>query len=126
MKTFTIGNRSERMTGIRCNLCGADDTEVYLSGSGFGYVKCRNCGLVYQNPQPVFEDLRSRYGQLYFQYEFENERSFFNLMILGMKDIRFFDYPPGFFENDRFLDIGCATGMLIEISGQYMFRMSGK
>jgi 2-polyprenyl-3-methyl-5-hydroxy-6-metoxy-1,4-benzoquinol methylase len=69
---------------------------------------------VYQNPQPVFEDLRSRYGELYFQYEFENELNFFKLMILGLKDISFFDYPLDFFENTRFLDVGCATGMLIQ------------
>jgi 2-polyprenyl-3-methyl-5-hydroxy-6-metoxy-1,4-benzoquinol methylase len=98
---------------IRCNLCGSEEHIEFLRCDGFKYVKCSCCGLVYQNPQPVFEDLRLRYDRRYFQYELENEANFFNLMKLGMRDIGFYNRSIDSFENNRFLDIGCATGMLI-------------
>jgi SAM-dependent methyltransferase len=69
---------------------------------------------VFQNPQPVFEDLKTRYGDNYFEYELNNEKNFFNLMKLGLQDIRFFELTAGLDKQKRFLDVGCATGMLLE------------
>ena len=71
------------------------------------------CRAVYQNPTPVFEDLRRRYGEGYFEYEHENERNFFHLMELGLGDIDFEASTRHFPPPRTFLDIGCATGMLI-------------
>lgn len=105
--------QKERTRLIRCNLCGNTESRDFLHCNGFRYVKCSVCGLVYQNPQPVFDDLKLRYDVRYFQYELDNESNFFNLMKLGLKDIGFFSPPADSFENKRFLDIGCATGMLI-------------
>jgi len=113
MKTFSIGTRDERTTGVRCNLCGGERSRVHLSCQSFQYVRCSGCGLVYQNPQPVFEDLRGRYAEQYFDYEIENEENFFGLMRLGLGDIGFFERPLDSLPNRRFLDIGCATGMLL-------------
>lgn len=112
MKTFSIGSRNERFLKVKCGLCGKDNSIQYLDCTSFKFVKCRGCGLVYQNPQPVFEDLKKRYKDDYFIYELTNDMNFFNLMKLGLKDIRFFDYPS--YVNNRFLDIGCATGLLVK------------
>jgi 2-polyprenyl-3-methyl-5-hydroxy-6-metoxy-1,4-benzoquinol methylase len=68
---------------------------------------------VSQHPQPLFEDLRKRYGDGYFSYELDNDENFFRLMVLGLADIGFFSLPLQSFNNRRFLDIGCATGMLL-------------
>jgi 2-polyprenyl-3-methyl-5-hydroxy-6-metoxy-1,4-benzoquinol methylase len=62
----------------------------------------------------VFEDLRRRYGVDYFSYELANEGNFFGLMRLGLKDIRFDERGAVLKAPRTFLDIGCATGMLIE------------
>ena len=112
MKTFAAGGSDEKFQNVVCNLCGSDSYRDYILCDGFKFVKCRVCGLVYQNPQPVFEDLRKRYGENYFDYELTNDENFFNLMQLGLKDIGFFDLEE--FDNRCFLDIGCATGMLVE------------
>ena len=83
------------------------------------FVKCTNCGLVYQNPQPAFEELIQRYDGEYFDYEIENRENFFNLMKLGLSDAGFFGIEKRFFqdgdnsENPVFLDVGCATGRLL-------------
>jgi 2-polyprenyl-3-methyl-5-hydroxy-6-metoxy-1,4-benzoquinol methylase len=112
MKTFSIGNRNEKYLKTECSLCGKDNARLYLDCTDFKFMKCRECGLVYQNPQPVFEDLKNRYKDDYFVYELENDENFFNLMKLGLKDIKFFKYKS--FVNNRFLDIGCATGLLVK------------
>jgi SAM-dependent methyltransferase len=69
---------------------------------------------VYQNPQPVFEDLQRRYSEAYFRYERENEENFFRLMRLGLQDVEFERLTSGLPRPRRFLDVGCATGRLLE------------
>jgi 2-polyprenyl-3-methyl-5-hydroxy-6-metoxy-1,4-benzoquinol methylase len=113
MKTFSIGARNERMIEAVCNVCGSDDREIFLPCEGYAFHRCRNCGLVYQYPQPVFDDLRHRYGEAYFDYELTNDTNFFNLMRLGLEDVGFFDIPLSRFVRPTFLDVGCATGMLV-------------
>lgn len=62
---------------------------------------------------PVSEDLSLRYDEEYFQYELENAEPFFQLMRLGLEDIDF-SFDPGSAPAPTVLDIGCATGRLLE------------
>jgi SAM-dependent methyltransferase len=113
MKTYSTSPGHEKVRTISCNLCGGRRYRKYLTAKDYSFVKCAGCGLVYQNPQPVFDDLKYRYGQGYFEYELRNEENFFNLMKLGLQDIRFFELTEGVEQQGLFLDIGCATGMLL-------------
>jgi 2-polyprenyl-3-methyl-5-hydroxy-6-metoxy-1,4-benzoquinol methylase len=113
-KTYSSVPGAERMKAVACLGCGSDRSRVALRCDGFTFVRCEGCGLVYQNPQPVFDDLRERYGTDYFAYELSNERNFFGLMRMGLADIRFSELAAEIPEPRTFLDIGCATGMLIE------------
>jgi SAM-dependent methyltransferase len=76
------------------------------------------------NPQPVPEAVRRRYreghGENYLSYELANEASFLGLQELSLADAGFYrleqtllPVPPGA-ERPRVLDIGCATGTLLE------------
>jgi len=112
MKTYSSKPGQEEYIRNECRICGATHYKEYLKSDGFRFVKCCSCDFVYQNPVPVFTDLRKRYTQNYFDYELENEKNFFSLMKLGLRDIQFDSMPPEVFENGNFLDIGCATGML--------------
>ncbi|MCX7787034.1 MAG: class I SAM-dependent methyltransferase [Spirochaetes bacterium] len=80
---------------------------------------------MYQNPQPVFDDLKTRYQEEYFQYELENESNFFNLMKLGLEDIRFSNWEPLLREQGSFLDVGCATGMLLSFMQERGWKVQG-
>jgi 2-polyprenyl-3-methyl-5-hydroxy-6-metoxy-1,4-benzoquinol methylase len=113
-KTYSSPLGNERQESVRCPGCGADRARTFLSCDGFSFVRCRKCALVYQDPRPVFDDLRRRYGGQYFSYELENERTFFGLMRLGLRDIGFEQLTAPLGAARTFLDIGCATGMLIE------------
>ncbi len=113
MKTFSTVPVKERSQEVACNLCLSNHYKTALKSADFLFVKCSSCGLIYQNPQPVFPDLKGRYTADYFKYEYNNEDNFFGLMKLGLKDIGMDRLKP---ENGqgRFLDIGCATGKLLE------------
>jgi SAM-dependent methyltransferase len=98
--------------------------EELLSCGGFSYVRCRNCGLVQMNPQPLPEAVRRRYreghGDDYLSYELANEAAFLRLQELSLAGAGFYrlekallPVPPGA-ERPRILDAGCATGALLE------------
>jgi 2-polyprenyl-3-methyl-5-hydroxy-6-metoxy-1,4-benzoquinol methylase len=114
MKTYSTTPGHERSRNIPCNLCGGRQHRKVLEAPEYTFVKCSNCGLSFQNPQPVFDDLKHRYGQNYFEYELRNEENFFRLMKLGLEDIRFFERTAGLDQGRKFLDVGCATGMLLQ------------
>jgi SAM-dependent methyltransferase len=125
VKTWSTPVTGEKQIPIPCALCGNGAAfEEHLSCEGFSYVRCRNCGLVQMNPQPAPEAVRRRYredhGEDYLSYELANEASFLRLQELSLAGAGFYrleqtllPVPPGT-ERPRILDIGCATGTLLE------------
>jgi 2-polyprenyl-3-methyl-5-hydroxy-6-metoxy-1,4-benzoquinol methylase len=103
----------ETLEYIDCNLCGSAEQDHFLKLNGFSYKRCRRCGLIYQNPRPVLDDLKQRYDGSYFEYEFSNQHNFFNLMKLGLKDVEFDSLYGQRLPGRSFLDVGCATGLLL-------------
>ncbi len=106
--------KGEYIEIIKCPVCKKENDTLYLLFDDFYYVKCRTCGLIFQKVRPVFDSLKSRYSLKYFFYELKNKENFFNLMKLTLNDIKFEkslikQFPPPV----KFLDIGCATGMLL-------------
>jgi 2-polyprenyl-3-methyl-5-hydroxy-6-metoxy-1,4-benzoquinol methylase len=113
-KTYSSAPGLERVESISCPLCGSPRHRPRLRCDGFSFVRCASCRVVYQNPRPVFEEVRKRYAGSYFEYELSNERSFYGLMRLGLQDIGFPGIAAPLRGPRTFLDIGCATGMLVE------------
>lgn len=97
---------------IKCELCNSADFASYIATESVKYSRCLNCGLIFQNPIISEEEINNIYTENYFEYEIENQKNFFNLMLLGLKDIDFENIKETF-PNKRMLDIGCATGMLL-------------
>ncbi len=114
VKTYSSTPRRERSAPVPCPLCGGAGSRPWYSARGMSFVRCRGCSLVYQNPKPVFEDLRRRYDSSYFKYELANEGAFLDLIRLGLRDIGFPALAARLPRPRRFLDVGCATGMLVE------------
>ena len=113
MKTFSKEpSARERLQPILCPVCGSEVFSDRWSTSGSRWVSCRSCALIMQNPQPVTEDIITRYDDSYFNYERENEEPFLNLMKLGLRDIGFDRLGVNEQDSNTFLDIGCATGRL--------------
>jgi 2-polyprenyl-3-methyl-5-hydroxy-6-metoxy-1,4-benzoquinol methylase len=58
--------------------------------------------------------LANRYDEAYKQYEVENAENFFRLMRLGLADLGFDEIEASLPAGRRFIDIGCATGALVQ------------
>ncbi|MCL2373844.1 MAG: class I SAM-dependent methyltransferase [Treponema sp.] len=121
VKTWSTPPADEETRLIPCALCGGLSFKPSLSCAGFSYVRCAACGLVQINPQPAEEAIKRRYGEDYLTYEIANEDAFFNLQLLGLRDAGFGDLEADLFaksaqlnQRPRILDIGCATGRVLE------------
>lgn len=126
MKTFSRRPGSdERLRRVCCVVCGDSGTRPHWHCDGFHFVRCASCGHVYQNPQPVFDDLALRYDSEYFRYELENAEPFYRLMRLGLKDLGFMQEQQRLQQRGRFLDIGCATGVLLQRMQQEGWGVQG-
>lgn len=125
MKTFSKKPGGETVRHIPCPLCGEGSFRGKWECDGFAFARCLSCGLIHQNPQPVQEELSSRYDEEYFQYERANEEQFYQLMSKGLEDIRFSDLDNRLGSGGQFLDVGCATGMLISRLAESGWRTRG-
>ena len=116
---------NEELIPVLCPICADKRTAAAWECGTFRFSRCITCGHLYQNPQPRFTDLRSRYGAEYFSYELENDRNFFDLMLKGLEDADFFRLEKTLGDERRFLDIGCATGTLLAYIKQRDWRVQG-
>ena len=57
------------MTRVCCNLCGANETSLFLRKGGYTIVSCKRCGLVYVNPRDSVEKMLMTYSRPYFELE---------------------------------------------------------
>jgi len=114
VKTWSTPAADDEKRPIPCALCGHHLFKPALLCGGFFYVRCTSCGLVQINPQPLESEIKRRYGENYLAYELENEDTFFNLQLLGLADTNFDRLAFTAVKKPRILDIGCATGKLLE------------
>ncbi len=115
----------ERYVPVSCPVCGESRTREGWNCGSYRFARCIGCGHLYQNPQPHFDGLRARYGDDYFSYELENDANFFDLMLKGLQDAGFFELERKLGDRRRFLDIGCATGMLLAYLKNRDWRVQG-
>ncbi len=115
MKDLYMRNNArsgEILQEIDCPLCGSKSYVVEFSRKNFRFVRCNECGVLYQNPRPQKEFIQNRYDDKYFQYEIENHKNFFQLQLKTVADCKIEDLVGGF-QGKKVLDVGCATGMLL-------------
>ena len=141
MKTWSMPVSEAKSEDLPCAVCGSSIFSPSLNCEGFSFVRCKSCGLVQRNPQPVKEEIISRYsdvyGKDYLAYELENEASFLKLQQLALKDAGFEKLEKMLFaRNERqrnagtgnspsVLDIGCATGAVLNSLRERGWRVTG-
>jgi 2-polyprenyl-3-methyl-5-hydroxy-6-metoxy-1,4-benzoquinol methylase len=114
MKTYSSKPKTgEGLETVRCPVCGHERIQPLWRLDGYAFARCRQCRHIYQNPRPLPGDLAGRYDEAYRDYEIQNADSFFTLMRLGLADIGFEALEAATVQPRRFLDVGCATGVLV-------------
>jgi SAM-dependent methyltransferase len=108
---------------VRCNLCDADDAAPVLSKHGFTIVRCRRCGLAYVTPRPDAAALVRLYSDERY-YRNQNASPFGYPDYLGERWLleRLVARRLGVIESrlrtrGHLLDVGCATGVMVEAAG---------
>ena len=124
MKTFSKQPGNEEKIFVSCPICGTLQDKILRDCGDYSFSKCDICGLVFQNPRPSVMDLIGRYDKEYFEYELREEKQFLDLMLKSLRDVNFFVSSANL-KNEGFLDIGCATGILLEYLQKNNYRVSG-
>jgi 2-polyprenyl-3-methyl-5-hydroxy-6-metoxy-1,4-benzoquinol methylase len=116
-KTWSTPVITEKNVFLPCPICGGTAFKPYMHGDGFSYVRCRACKLVQINPQSEKSAVHKRYsGESYLNYELSNEKAFFRLGKLALYDANISELEDfaAHVGNKRVLEVGCATGALLE------------
>lgn len=114
MKTFSKNPAPDEKTHpAYCPVCAESAVRTVWDLGSFSFQRCTSCGHIYQNPRPAGEDLERRYDGEYRDYEIQNADNFFSLMRLGLEDVGFSRIEASLTGEKRFLDVGCATGVLV-------------
>lgn len=126
MKTYSSRpGHSENARVVPCPLCGSRRFRDKWRTGDYAYVRCLDCRAIYQNPQTPQEQIIHRYDEAYADYERENEEAFLNLMLLGLKDMKFHDWEEETRAMGPVLDVGCATGALLSWLRERGWRTEG-
>lgn len=107
-----------------CLLCGKDKKEPLLTKYGNRIVNCKNCGLIFVDPQPSSSEIKKFYGKHYFKLEefttlprhTSGYRNY--LSSKGIFDKYYSDKLNTIEEitgkKGKVLDIGCSLGFFLE------------
>lgn len=131
----------DKLEHVACNLCGANDTqELYpaaerRNGHGDGgdlyactsnaygicgpIVKCRRCGLVYQNPIPSHGEIIDAYDGVV-DRRYEEERS--GRIETFSRDLAMVHRHE---RGGKILDVGCHLGMFLEVARENGWDTTG-
>jgi 2-polyprenyl-3-methyl-5-hydroxy-6-metoxy-1,4-benzoquinol methylase len=118
---------------VACRLCGSRETRLLqksLGGSRFALLKCRSCGLEFLDPLPAPDDLRRIYTAEY--YRSWGMANGANPAVDAMKKLTFAghlrrvrQHIGGGDGGGDLLDIGTATGLLLEVAREQGFEPYG-
>ncbi|MFZ0531644.1 MAG: class I SAM-dependent methyltransferase [Anaerolineales bacterium] len=111
------------METVLCNYCSSSSSDLlyripdfYLDKKDIFYslVKCRNCGLIFQNPRPTQKEIGEAYPNTYEAFYLDQDRTWLETKVFqyGLekrcKTITSIKRNRG-----RLLDIGCSTGLFL-------------
>jgi 2-polyprenyl-3-methyl-5-hydroxy-6-metoxy-1,4-benzoquinol methylase len=115
-------------TEVPCNLCGAHESLPLYLNCSLRIVRCRECGLVFVNPQPTLEALREYHGaselmsqdgwSSYFNHSQEQIRE---LWEERFADVRRWKQAS----NVSLLDVGAGYGDFLHYASKEGWQVSG-
>jgi SAM-dependent methyltransferase len=114
---------------VKCNLCGRDNTEVFFNGYNVRIVKCKVCGLIYNNPQlPVKKETycTDYYKEYYAIYEPQTDKPADYIQGYDSKrDLEIIIEIKKRKKTGKILEVGCCFGFFLKLAQQYGYETKG-
>lgn len=126
MNELRITENGQRMKDLHytnCNICRNDKTILITVQNNYRFERCGSCGLVYMNPRPGAEALKSIYDT-YHQRNGKDETDWEVMMKDNFREASEMlarKFPSG----GRLLDIGCGYGHFLRIMEELHWRAEG-
>lgn len=103
---------------VNCNFCGSDESEPFLTRGDlnvgvegdFHLVRCKQCGLVYENPRPALSSWNLIYPDEYDQYTLQSNNEFQKNILYRYGLQKRLKFIECFKKSGSICDLGCATG----------------
>lgn len=103
---------------VNCNLCGSFDSEPFLLREDlntfiegdFQLVRCKQCGLVFENPRPSQSSWELIYPEIYDQYILQSNEKFQKNYWYRYGFQKRLQTIEEFKKGGTLCDLGCATG----------------
>ncbi|MFH1772354.1 MAG: class I SAM-dependent methyltransferase [Candidatus Omnitrophota bacterium] len=105
---------------VSCNLCGQDNAKVIETSLESKVVQCRNCRLVYVNPQPAASALWEHYDKAYYEPWMSGQ----NLARKRMWEKRL-KKVAAMKPSGNLLDVGCGTSNFLHTAKEHGFKVWG-
>lgn len=111
--------KSSMVERINCPVCEVDDSVWVFSKSGFDFVKCRHCGLLYVNPQLTMETQDSIYKESktanhWIKVQSKSKEQAWNAekkYLPALEELK--RIKP---EGGKLLDVGCSIGQFLTLA----------
>ncbi|MBL7196676.1 MAG: class I SAM-dependent methyltransferase [Candidatus Omnitrophica bacterium] len=101
---------------VNCNLCGQNNFRILQNDGLFKVVKCKNCGLIYTNPQPeqgrLFEYYDKNSHLLWLEKQSPEEKKSWERRFKKVQKIRV-KKIQNFKKAGVLLDVGCGCGYFL-------------
>ncbi|HNQ69161.1 MAG TPA: class I SAM-dependent methyltransferase [Bacteroidales bacterium] len=111
---------------VNCPYCNSSKSKIYErfgSELQFTYVKCSDCGLIYQTPRPKYDDiflLQAYEEYFYYDENFKYSDENFKLWDKELHEILKYDK-----RKTAILDIGSCMGDFLKVAQQYYPKCTG-
>ncbi len=119
----------------KCELCGSTSQRIYLpsiyhyQGRDYDLVQCTNCGLVFVQPMPDIDTIRSFYDEKYFESDFSCgmfEGNYLETQASRVEEYReMLGMIQQYKRNGRLLEVGCAAGSFLFYAQRAGFEVEG-
>lgn len=106
---------------VGCNICGLNNTEIFQEAEPpFKVVKCKNCGLVYTNPQPDRKLIDEHYQEKYYKEWIEKQME--KRIPMWKKRLKALNKYK---KKGRLLDVGSGIGTFLKLARKEGFKVCG-
>lgn len=100
---------------VPCPICSGDNAKEKVYLSNYRIVQCKYCGLYYENPRPLLDDIPKLYNSNYFKFLEDHSEDNLEVVKLNLRDIEFEKFEKALGKAvKRILDIGCERGTFLK------------